>query len=142
MIIISSFSTKTNSLYAKFSFFKFFHTSSFTFFHSFIHFKLSWITSLSNLSNCLLGEGKTCFHSTNNNVLLLFSKDTSYEGIIADKCFIFNFVLHFYKSHTNMVLPSKVLLATILEFMVKSFILISKFYYLGFLSCDALPIQI
>ena len=138
MIVISSFSTKTNSLYAKQTFFKFFHTSSFTFFHSFIHFKLPWITSLSNLSNCLLGEGKTCFHSTNNNALLLFSKDTSYEGIIVDKCFIFNFVLHFYESHTNMALPSKVLLATILEFMVKSFILIPKFYHLSFLSCDAL----
>ena len=76
--------------------------SSCTLFHSFIHFKLPWITSLSNLSNCLLGEGKTCFHSTKNNVMLLFSKDTSYEGIIFDKSFICNFVLHFYESHTNV----------------------------------------
>ena len=94
--------------------------SSFTLFHSCIYFKLPWITSLPNLSNCLPGEGKTCFHSTNNNVLMLRPKDTSYEGVIVDKCFSFNFVLHFYEPHTN------VLLATILEFMVKSFILIPK----------------
>ena len=43
-----------------------------------------------------------CFHSTNSNVLLLFSKDPSYEGIMVDKCFIFNLVLHFYESHTNV----------------------------------------
>ena len=84
MMIISTFSTKTNTLYEKQTFFKFFHT-----------FKLPLIRSLSDLSNCLLREGKTCFHST-NNVLLLFSKDRSFEGIIVGKCFIFYFVLHFY----------------------------------------------
>ena len=66
--------------------------SFFALFHYFFYFKLTWITSLSNLSNCLLREMKTCFHSTNINVLLFFSEDTSYEGIIVDKCFIFNFV--------------------------------------------------
>ena len=71
-------------------------------FHSFIHFKLTWTTSLSNLSNCLLGEGKKGFHPTNNNVLLLFSKDASYEGIIFDEGFICNSVLHFYESRTNV----------------------------------------
>ena len=96
MIIVSSFSTKTNSVYAKQTFINFFHS------FILIHFKLPWITSLSNLSNCLLGEGKTCFCSTNNNVLLLFSKDISCEGIIVDKCFIFNFILHFYELHTNV----------------------------------------
>ena len=68
MIIVSSFSTKTNSVYAKQTFINFFHS------FILIHFKLPWITSLSNLLNCLLGEGKTCFRSTNNNVQLLFSK--------------------------------------------------------------------
>ena len=90
-----------HSMHNKHSLISFIHSSC-TLFHSFIHFKLPWITSLSNLSNCLLGEGKTCFHSTKNNVMLLFSKDTSYEGIIFDKSFICNFVLHFYESHTNV----------------------------------------
>ena len=49
-----------------------------------------------------LREGKTCFPLTKNNVMLLFSKDTSYEGIIFDKSFICNFVLHFSESHTNI----------------------------------------
>ena len=39
---------------------------------------------------------------TNNNLWLLFSRDRSYEGIIFDKSFICNFVLHFYESHTNV----------------------------------------
>ena len=76
--------------------------SSCTLFHSFIHFKLPWIISLSNLPNCLLGEAKTCFHSTKNNVMFLFSKDTKDQGIIFDKSFICNFLLHFYESHTNV----------------------------------------
>ena len=88
-------------MHNKYSSISFIH-SSFTLFHSFIHFKLPWMTSLSNFSNCLQGEGKTCFHSTNNNVLLLFSKDRSYEGIIFDKSFICNFILHFYKPHANV----------------------------------------
>ena len=90
-----------HSMHNKHSSISFIHSSC-TLFHPFIHFKLPWITSLSNLSNCLLGEGKTCFHSTKNNVMLLFSKDTSYEGIIFDKSFICNFVLHLYESHTNV----------------------------------------
>ena len=80
-----------HSTHTKHSSISFIHSSC-TFFHSFIHFKLPWIISLSNLSNCLLGEGKRCFHSTNNNVLLLFSKDKSYEDIIFEKSFICTFL--------------------------------------------------
>ena len=97
---------------------------SFALFHSLIYFKPPWITRLSNLPKFFLGEGKTCFHLTSNNVLLLFSKDASNEGIIIDKCFIFN-LFNISMNHTRTsALPSKVLLAIILEFMVKSFILI------------------
>ena len=102
-----------HSTYNKHFSISFIHSSC-TLFYSFIHFKQPRITSVSNLPNCLTGEGKTCFHSANNNVLLLFSKGTSYEGIIFDRSFICNFVLHFHESHTNVGIHPKVLLATIL----------------------------
>ena len=90
-----------NSPHNKYSSISFMHSSC-TLFLSFIYFNLTWITCLSNLSNYLIRVGKTCFPSTNNNVLLAFSKDTSYEGIIFDKSFICHFVLHFYESHINV----------------------------------------
>ena len=109
---------------------------SFTLFHSFIHFKLLWITNWSNISNCLLGEGKTCFHLTNNNVLLFFSKDTGYEYRIVDNCF-FYFVWHLYELYTTSALPSEVLIGTIIEFMVKSFILTSNLFQVNFFIPDS-----
>ena len=48
-----------HSVQNKYSSFFFIHSSC-TLFHSLIHFKLPWVTSLSNLLNCLLREGKTC----------------------------------------------------------------------------------
>ena len=110
--------------------------TSCTLFYYFIHFKLPWITRLSNLSNCLLGEGKTCFHSTKNNVMLLFSKDTSYEGIIFDKSFICNFVLHVYESHTNVGISIQSFTCHHTVIQGQKFYINPKIYHLSFLSCD------
>ena len=70
------------------------HSSiSFSFFHSFILNCLG-MKAYQTYQTVYQEKGKTCFYST-NDVLLLFTEDTSYNGTIADKCFIFSFVWHF-----------------------------------------------
>ena len=64
----------------------------------------------------------------------IFSEDTSYDGIIIDKCFAFDI---FMKQTQTSPLPSEALLATILKIMVKSFMLIPKLYHVSFLLRDA-----
>ena len=36
------------------------------------------------------------------------SEDTSYDSITVDKCFIFNFVRHFYESNTNFTTSTQI----------------------------------
>ena len=89
MMLFHQFQLKQiHSTQNKHSSVSFIHFSS-TLFHSCIHFKRLWITNSSNLSNCLLGEEKICFRSTNNNLLIFFffSIDVSYEYRTVDNCF-------------------------------------------------------
>ena len=79
------------------------------------------------------------FHSTNDNVLLLFfSEDTSYGGITDDKCFIFNFVWYFYESNTNFTTSIQGFTCQYTGNYDKKFqILLRKLYHVRLTSRDA-----
>ena len=128
---------ETNALFAKQTFLNFFQI-----FLNFFHFLLFFHSFQTVLDWKLIKlltrtRGKHVFVQLTIMCCSFFFEDTSYDGIIIDKCFIFNLFYISVNQTQNSPLPSKVLFVTILEMRVRIFILIPKLYHFSFLSCNA-----